>query len=487
VALTPLLVALPGLAPRRAFGLGFLAGFVYFTGTLYWLVKVMTTFGGLNPWSAAGSAALLIIYLSLYPALFALGIAWLSGRLGLRALTLAPAMWVATEVGRMYVWSGFPWALLGYSQATVLPVAQVTALVGVFGLSFLVCAVSAALAYTWMGRRPLPLIVAVAAVLLVAAWGAWRMSRGTLLREGDPIRVAVIQANIDQNDKWNPALSDAIFERYLAMSRRALGDRADFVIWPESSTPFYFEHDPRGSRLRLLASQSRVPFLIGSDQIEPAPLTAATAGQDRPPDRIYNAAFLVGPDGVTAGVYRKMHLVPFGEYVPLKRLLFFVGPLVEAVSDFSPGDTASTLPIAGRLASVAICYEVIYPSLIRGFVTGGSELLTTITNDAWYERSSAAYQHWEQASLRAIEDGRFLARAANTGISGFVDPYGRVLAESGLFEQAVLVEDLRFLRGRTLYSRTGDLVAWLCLLNSVFWILYSRKRSPIAQRRSAAL
>ncbi|MGH9312277.1 MAG: apolipoprotein N-acyltransferase [Vicinamibacterales bacterium] len=481
VALAPLLVAVPGAPLRRALALGFLTGVVYFTGTLYWLVEVMTTFGGLNTLTAAGSAALLIIYLSLYPALFAMTVAWLSARLGLRALALAPAVWVATELGRMYVWSGFPWALLGYSQATVLPVAQAAAVVGVFGLSLLVCAVSAALAHAWIRRRPLPLAGTVVAVLVIAAWGAWRVSTRALVREGHPIRVGVVQANIEQEDKWNPALSDAIFERYLAMSRRALADRAEFVIWPESSTPFYFENDPRGLRLRTLAQQSRAPFLIGSDQIEPVPLTrdtvAGTTPQSRPENRFYNAAFLVGPDGATSGVYRKMHLVPFGEYVPLKRLLFFVGPLVEAVSDFSPGDSPSTLPIGGRLASVAICYEVIYPSLIRSFVSRGSELLTTITNDAWYGRSSAAYQHWEQASLRAIEEGRYLARAANTGISGFVDPYGRVLAASALFEQTVLVEDLQFIRARTIYSRTGDLVAWLCLLNSGFWILYAGRRA----------
>jgi apolipoprotein N-acyltransferase len=477
VALAPLLVALPGLRPRRAFALGFLTGAVYFWGTLYWLVAVMTTFGGLNTAAAAGSATLLIIYLSLFPALFAASVAWLSSRFGLRALALAPGLWVTSELGRMYVWSGFPWALLGYSQATVLPVAQVAAIVGVFGLSFLVAAVSAALAHATLRRQAMPLAAVVATVLAIAAWGAWRMSTNTLIREGDPIRVAVVQANIEQEDKWNPALSEVIFERYLAMSRRALGDRAELVIWPESSTPFYFENDPRGLRVRTLAQQSRTPLLIGSDQIEPLPLARQSASAAAPgpaQHRIYNAAFLVGADGATAGVYRKIHLVPFGEYVPLKRLLFFVGPLVEAVSDFSAGESPSTLPVAGRTASVAICYEVIYPSLIRSFVTAGSELLTTITNDAWYGRSSAAYQHWEQATLRAIEEGRYLARAANTGVSGFVDPYGRILAASPLFEQAVLVADLRFIRARTIYGRTGDLIAWLSLLNSGFWILYSK-------------
>jgi apolipoprotein N-acyltransferase len=472
-----LLVALPGLRPRRAFMLGFLTGAVYFWGTLYWLVAVMTTFGGLNTAAATGSATLLIIYLSLYPGLFAMAVAWLCARIGLRALALVPALWVTTELGRMYVWSGFPWALLGYSQATVLPVAQLASVVGVFGLSFLVASVSAALTYAWIRKRAVSLAVTVAAVLASAAWGAWRMNTNTLVSEGDPIRVAVLQANIEQEDKWNPALSEVIFERYLAMSRRALADRAEFVIWPESSTPFYFENDPRGARIRTIAQQSRTPFLIGSDQIEPVPMTPQTvSGAGRAEHRIYNAAFLVGQDGTTSGVYRKIHLVPFGEYVPLKRLLFFVGPLVEAVSDFSPGDAPSTLPVGGRTTSVAICYEVIYPSLIRRFVTAGSELLTTITNDAWYGRSSAAYQHWEQATLRAVEEGRYLARAANTGISGFVDPYGRILAASPLFEQAMLVADVRFIRDRTIYSRTGDLVAWLSLLGSAIGILYFKIR-----------
>jgi apolipoprotein N-acyltransferase len=158
-----------------------------------------------------------------------------------------------------------------------------------------------------------------------------------------------------------------------------------------------------------------------------------------------------------------MHLVPFGEYVPLKNIFFFVGPIVDSLDAFSPGTDPVLLPVGAHVASTAICYEVIFPSLIRHFVNDGSELLTTITNDAWYGRSSAAYQHWEQASMRAIEGGRYLARAANTGISGFVDPYGRVLASAGLFESAMLVGDLRFITERTVYSRIGDLIAWLSL------------------------
>jgi len=188
-----------------------------------------------------------------------------------------------------------------------------------------------------------------------------------------------------------------------------------------------------------------------------------SSGVERPQARYYNAAFLVGPDGQVGGVYRKMHLVPFGEYVPLQRLLFFVGPIVEAVSAFTPGDDPVLLPVGDNVASTAICYEVIFPSLIRRFVANGSQLLTTITNDAWYGRSSAAYQHWEQAAMRSIEQGRYLARAANTGISGFVDPYGRIMEKTDLFHPAVVTGDLRFITERTIYSRIGDVAAWLSL------------------------
>jgi apolipoprotein N-acyltransferase len=249
------------------------------------------------------------------------------------------------------------------------------------------------------------------------------------------------------------------------MTREAIAQGATFIMWPESATPLPFEQDiVGGSAIRRLAVESKVTLLVGSDQVEP--IKAATT-DTKAEARYYNAAFLVKPDGTVGAIYRKMHLVPFGEYVPLQSVLFFAGPIIGAVAEFSsftPGTMPVLLPVGGHVASTAICYEVIYPNLIRRFVRDGSELLTTITNDAWYGTSSAAYQHWEQASMRAIEEGRYLARAANTGISGFVDPYGRVLARTPLFEQRVVVQDVRFITDRTVYSRIGDLVAWLSLV-----------------------
>jgi apolipoprotein N-acyltransferase len=440
------------------------AGGVYFTGTLYWLVETMTTFGGLATPVAAFAALVLVLYLSLFPAAFGFTLARLGGALGVRAALAAAPVWVATELGRQYVWDGFPWVLLGYSQVTWLPVAQVASLVGVYGVSGLLALAASAVAYAIVGRgRGRWAVLAAAAVLAAgcAAWGQWRIARGALLQSGEAVRVAVLQGNIAQEDKWNPALADMITDRYMSMTRDALRQGARFIIWPESATPFFFERDlARGAAIRRLASEGQATLLIGSDQVEQV---RAEEGRAKPSQRLYNAAFLVQPDGRTGAVYRKMQLVPFGEYVPAKRLLFFVGPIVEAVSDFAPGEDAVMLPVGGHLASTAICYEVIFASLIRRFVLDGSELLTTITNDAWYGRSSAAYQHWEQAAMRSIENGRYLARAANTGISGFVDPYGRVVASSELFEQELLVGDMRFIREHTVYTRIGDAAAWLSL------------------------
>jgi apolipoprotein N-acyltransferase len=379
-------------------------------------------------------------------------------------------------MGRTYVLDGFPWELVGYSQATVLPIAQLASVVGVYGLSALVVLVSAAAAYAAVerSRRRWHVAAVVAAVLLgTGIWGTARMARGTLRSSGVPVRVAVLQGNIPQEQKWDPAMRDTIMQRYVDMTREAIGRDAQFILWPESATPLPYEQDlARGEAIRRLAREANVTLLVGSDQIEPVKPVA----QGQPSERYYNAAYLIQPDGTTAAIYRKIHLVPFGEYVPFSRLLYFVGPLVEAVSDFTPGSDAVLLPVRGHLASTAICYEVIYSSLMRSFVTHGSELLTTITNDAWYGWSSAAYQHWEQASLRSIEQGRYLARAANTGISGFVDPYGRVMQQSNMFQSAVMAEDLRFITRRTIYSYIGDLVGWLSVALTIAALAATRRK-----------
>ena len=433
----------------------------------------MVVYGGLEWFVALLVNAALVAYLALFPAFFAVVLRRITMRFGPMALMTAPLVWIATELGRTYLLTGFPWVLLGYSQASVLPIAQLASVFGVYGVSALVVLVNAGFAS--LGASPpegghygriIPLATSLATVALVALWGASRLSSSTLTREGDPIRVGLIQGNVAQTEKWDPARGPSIFADYLRLTEQAIADGAQIVIWPEASTPFFFELETaKADQIRAIARGARVPILVGSDQVERGAM-----------DRYFNSAFLLGPDGTTAAIYRKMHLVPFGEYVPLQKLLFFAERLVVAAGDFSAGDEETLFPVAGHHMSTAICYEIIYPDLVRRFASAGSELLSTITNDAWFGQTSAPYQHFAQASMRAIENGRYLVRSANTGISGVVDPYGRPLAQSRIFEQAVIVREVRFLRTSTLYTRIGDVLAYASAIVSLAMLVLARRR-----------
>jgi apolipoprotein N-acyltransferase len=450
IALVPLLVALRGASPRRGLGLGLIAGFIHYAGTVYWTGATVSTFGGLPIIVAVLVTGLLVLYMAAYIAIFGAITAVLLRRFQIAGMWLAPAVWVAMEYLRGILIGGFPWIPLGNTMVTFLPIAQLASVTGVQGLSLLVAFLNVgfAVAAISTGRRQLLAAgTSIALILMVSTWGGRRLAANELTH-GQPIRVGLIQGNIPQEEKWNPARAGMILDRYLQLSRQAVDKGAQFLIWPEASTPFYFEEDPAGELVRRAARELRTPLLLGSDELERGD-----------PPRNYNSAFMLDPAGATAAVYRKIHLVPFGEFVPFQRLLFFVGPLVEAVSAFSSGTRVTMLPVDGHMISTAICYEVTYPALQREAVRQGSEMLTTITNDAWYGESSAAFQHFEMAAMRAIEQGRYLVRSANTGISGIIDPYGRVLIRTSLFETVAVVGEARFVQARTVYATIGDLAA----------------------------
>ena len=470
-ALAPLLIAVvmevqrtAAQTPRRGrvFVLGWIAGFTHFSLTVSWVVEVMNLHGGLPVVAAWLVMFLLAAYLALYPALCAVLVARAVRRFGLVGLWLAPLVWVGTEWLRGWVGGGFPWALLGTSQAGVTPIIQLASVTGVFGVSLLLALVStaaAALVLTRERRHMIAGMATVGLVAVVAALGTWRVAGGALVTQGPVVKVGLLQGNVEQNQKWDPAFRAVILQRYLDLSQRVINEGARLVVWPEASTPFFLEAEPAAAApIRALARQSRTPMIVGTDEYE----------RDADGDRVYNSAVAIGEDGMSVGGYRKMQLVPFGEYVPLKSLLFFVGPLVEKVSDFAPGTEPTVLDASGIRTGVAICYEVVYPWIPRAFAAGGAELLTTITNDAWFGRSSAPYQHFGQASVRAVENGRYLVRAANTGISGVVDPYGRTLQTTPLFVEAAVTADVRLIQSRTIYSYVGDMVAWLGLVVCAF-------------------
>ena len=434
---------------------------------------MVSQFGGLPAIVAWLCALALALYMSMYTALACGLIGAAVQRLGTRGLALAPFAWVAGEFARGHVLGGFPWIPLGSAVVTLVPVAQLASVLGVYGVSgFLVTlAALVAVALTTDGRlRILSAAAAVALLTGVSVWGAARVADGRLTREGTPYTVGLVQPNISQEQKWDRRLAGDIARRFDRLTREAVAGGAQAVLWPESSTPYMFDEDPvQAAAIRALVQQTGVPLLFGTDEVERGT-----------PNRFYNSAFVLDPTGATAAVYRKIQLVPFGEFVPLKDLLFFVSPLVDAVADFKPGERVTMLPFGEHMASTAICYEVVYPHLIRRAVLEGAELLTTITNDAWYGESSAPFQHWELASMRAIEQGRYLARAANTGISGIVDPYGRAVVKTAVFEEAVVTAQVRFLQSRTVYATIGDAVALMSLAVTALtalWLLASARRA----------
>ncbi len=475
IALTPLLVALTNrMSLLRSFGLGVATGMIYLTGTLYWLTTVMARYGGITGPVAALINGAFVAYLALYPAIFAVVMRRLSITFGASALAAAPFVWTATELGRMYLFTGFPWVLLGYSQASVLPIAQAASIAGVFGVSAIVASVSAALAGLVVARAWKPAAAVAAGVLLIGVWGYARERNAALTRAGEPLRVGLVQPNVLEEERETPGRAPAILERDLSMAREALGQGATLVVLPESSlSPYTFE-DYSGVTLSLrrLASDAHAQVLLGSDQYQ-----WRMSGGRREVEKSFNAAYMLRADGTTGGVYRKIHLVPWGEYVPLRDWLTFVGPLVQAIGrGFDAGDTLTLLPLGSHQVSTAICYEIIYPDLVRQSVAEGSELLTTITNDSWFGPTSAPYQHFEQASMRAIEEGRYLVRAANTGVSGIVDPYGHVLLRTGIFQPAAVAGDVRLLSGRTPYSLVGDVFAYASAVLTAALLVMSRRR-----------
>lgn len=527
MALLPLLVAL-GRVPRgferprpfRTFLLGWLTGITYFWGTLYWLIDVMVIFGGLAYILAVILAGLLILYLALFPALFAVVVGYARRQLGVGALMLAPFVWTATELGRGFFLTGFPWVPLGNSQVTILPIAQLASVIGVFGLSALVAAPAAAAAYgihygsddSYFRSRSRSraseqfarwsMLGAVCVLIAgVALWGKMRVDASELLRQGTALKVGIVQGNIAQQDKWKAAWRDRILSTYLDGSAKVAGEGASLIVWPEASMPFLFEEDPmRAAQVRQVARDTGAFMLLGGDQVVRSRVPNVK-------DRWYNSAFLLRPDGGVAGTYKKMQLVPFGEYVPFANIFTFAGPIVESVDNFTAGDRvdllrASVTPAGGTPAgappeaaagtnghtpsialTTAICYEAVFPGLGGQAVRAGSQLLTTITNDAWYGTSSAPFQHFEQASMRAIEQGRYLVRSANTGISGVVDPYGRVMARTEMFVPATFTAEVRLLEPWTLYARIGDAFAYACVTLTVLAFLASLRAQPYRPSR----
>ncbi|MGH7413257.1 MAG: apolipoprotein N-acyltransferase [Candidatus Rokuibacteriota bacterium] len=469
--LVPALVS-GAMRPRRAALLdGWLAGTAFYVVLLRWLDHTFQHYSAI-PWPITWlPIAALAAYCGLYVGVAAWVVAALRPRLGPGpALAVTPALWVVGEWVRGWLMGGFPWGLLGYSQSAQLPVIQIAELGGVYAVSFLIVAVNGALAALFVlgPRRAWP-GAAAAAVLLAAglAFGVHALARAST-GGGGSVEVAVIQPSIEQTIKWDPARHAQILDIYEQLTREAARARPALVLWPETATTIFLRGDPvLLERLRRLSEEVSTPLLVGSID-----------RRDGPRGQLLNSAFLLTGQGITAK-YDKIHLVPFGEYVPLAGLLGFVKGWAEFISEFGAGDTETVFPLPGAPFGTVICYEVIFPGLFRGFVVGGAAFMANITNDAWFGETSGPWQHLGTLPLRAVEHRVAIARAANTGVSAFVEPTGRISPMLPLLDRGVLQRRIP-LRGRTtLYTRLGDWLVYACAgLGAAAGALALFRRSP---------
>jgi apolipoprotein N-acyltransferase len=473
-ALVPLLVAVSRQPASSAFRLGFCTGFVSFGAILYWLNIVMVTYGKLP----IPVSVVLYLGLSAYLALFVAIPVYLGRRAeeaGISLMVSLPLLWAAGEYLRSFLLTGFPWASLGYTQFKILPLIQIADLTGVYGLSFLLVLGNVALLrlVCWtrsQGVAPYPFRTTATLVLLLAVTVGYGFYRLNQPEQGRVIRVALAQGNIPQDVKWDPAFQEQTVATYERLSRQVGAGSSDLLVWPESALPFFYQTEAQyAARVQSLARELQCSMVVGSPAFRKDGATIS----------YLNSAFLLGPAGEDLGRGDKYHLVPFGEYVPLAKVFPFVHKLVVGIGDFSPGGALTPLQAPFGQLGVLICYEGIFPEISREFCRRGARLLAIITNDAWYGRSSAPYQHFSMAVFRAVENRVPLVRAANTGISAMVDSKGHILGMTGLFREALLTGEVRLGSGGTLYTRLGDIFARLCLAGSVVLggLLVVRRRS----------
>jgi len=442
------------------FFLGWFAGLIYFSVSLYWVTISMHQYGGL-PWSISVFFMLLLsAYLAIYVGCF-MSIIYFAEK---NLLVVAPFAWVALEYLRGHLLTGFPWNALGYSQYLNLPLIQIADIASVYGVSALIVFINTALfliVQTALDKKCIaksPILILSAVLSVPLLYGFYRLSLP--INSGNTIRVAVIQGNIDQAIKWTPSAREKTIETYERLSL-PFSQHADLVIWPEAALPVFFQNEPLyQQRLVDLTQKGKFSLLFGS------PAFKAT-GSDQ--ISLLNTAYLISPSpkGPHIAQYDKIHLVPFGEYVPLKSALFFVDKMVSGIGEFVPGEEAKVMAIplekgGSRTAptiGTAICFEVIFPEVVRQFVQNGANMMVTITNDAWFGRSAAPYQHFSMVVFRAIENRVPFARAANTGISGFIDAHGAILHSGNLFVEEAQLENLSPRFQKTVYTLYGDFFA----------------------------
>lgn len=451
VALIPLIYSLKQYTYRRPFFPGFITGIVSYLGLIYWVVVAMHNYGGIDLFTSTLILVLFVVYLSLYSGVFSAAISLMERKLAVPVYLSAPIAWVLLEYLRGTALTGFPWSYLAHSQHNFLPFIQIASITGTYFLSFLIVAINCLIFFT-AARRPVSRVYVIAVCIMVAVCLGYGFMRLRGSQDGN-LSTAIIQGNIRQDVKWDEGFKARTIETYYQNTING-GRDADIVIWPETAMPFVFNAERDANRY-----VKRLPSRVNSD------LLFGTIWKDRN-ERFYNSAYVLGRDGNVNGIYNKVHLVPFGEYTPLARYLPFLEKITAQGAGFASGDDYYPISTVIGKVGILICYEGVFPHITNTAVLKGAQFLVNLTNDAWYERTSAAFQHLSFYVFRAVETDRYVLRAANTGISAIIDPRGHITARTPLFEEHVLRGNFGIRNNRTVYVRYGDyfiLLAWLFL------------------------
>lgn len=455
-----------------------MTGVVGYGLVLSWMIPFLRTWGHLGILAALAVYGILVGYVAAYTACWTWAVRLFRARWGVpAACLLAPFAWTGLELARSHLLGGFPWGLFGVSQHDVLAAIQIVDVTGVYGVSFLLVAASSLLCLAITGFRPgsrgavpcgVILALAVAASLAHGLKGRPAAGGGA-----ETIDVALIQANVPQTLKWDPAERERIEQEHRTMTREAAGAGAKLILWSESSVPISLTSDPEyAGRVAALAKETGAEIVLGSVAYE-------REGDVRVP---YNSAFLVRPEDGIAGRYDKQRLVPFGEYVPLAQIFTSLESIVAEAGNFRAGRAPTLLRSEAAAIGPLICYEAVFPSLSRASARAGATLLVNLTNDAWYAGTAMQAQHLAHAVFRAVETRRYLLRCANTGISAIVAPSGEIAARARSDEPAILRARVAPASGTTAYVLLGDVFAAACAIVALLAAAHAGFAEPGASR-----
>ena len=466
-------VRLQAATPGQAFLLAYVSGTVWYGGTCYWIYDTMRQYGGLSSAAALLALFLFCLYLGLYHGLFGLLLSVIAGRKQdhRRVLVATPFLWVAMELARTRI-TGFPWNLLGTAQVDNAPLCRIAAWTGVYGLSFEIMLVNVTVASAFLVPRKKRAALLVAALAAAAVLQAGRLVEAPLATAD---RAALlVQQNIPVSTDWTRdyfertlrelselTVKSAVLNPSTVLPGKTLATKIDLIVWPESPAPFYTNDPLFRSALSEMARQTGLWTVSGSIGIEPA-LHSGGRGS-----AVFNSAALVSPQGEWTARYDKVHLVPFGEYLPFPSLFAFAGGLTKEVGEFQRGQSHAPLDAGGTKLGLFICYESVFPDEVRQSAAEGAEVFVNISNDGWYGDSGAYAQHLNQTRMRAIENNRWLLSATDTGVTASIDPWGRIAAQIPRKQRAVLVAPYALTSVTTFYTGHGDWFAFACAIISI--------------------